>query len=288
MRRTFPYLLKVIGIGLFVLILLKIDTDAALESIADASTPLLVLGFSLFPLIYAIKSTRWYIISIAAGAHTTAFDSMVIYMSGLFLGIATPGKVGEAIKIPALVSRGLHMKDAVTITILDRVFDIALLGLMGIWAIGLLFSSVLAVSLGFCLAFALGIAFLLKTPLRKLRDLILPNIPRSQWIRATLLTVLNWIVFFAQFWILALAFGIHVPLLTFIAIITITGIISILPIAPAGLGTRDAALLLLLGQQGVPAETIIAFSFTIFVLTIFASTIGAYFWLRYPLTHATK
>ena len=82
---------------------------------------------------------------------------------------------------------------------------------------------------------------------------------------------------------LAVGFGISIDVPTFIAIMTLVGIISILPIAPAGLGTRDATLLFFFGSMNIPAEQSIAFSFTIFVLTIVASSIGAYFWIKYPL-----
>lgn len=284
MKASAAYILKAIGVGLFVLIILGIDTEKAVTELSTVPIAYLIGGFSLFPVIYLIKSIRWHLISSAAGAKTTFEHSLALYMSGLFLGIVTPGKVGEAAKIPALIARGLRAKDAIAVTVLDRVLDIALLGVIAIWSVGILFSWRMSFTLVLIVILTLFVIFLLKNLLRKIHDLLLPSIPLNIWLKSLLLTLVNWIVFFAQFWILAKGFGIEVPILTFIAIMTITGIVSILPIAPAGLGTRDTALLVLLGKYGVSAETIIAFSFTIFILTICASTIGAYFWLKYPIS----
>lgn len=283
MRRILPYLPKAIGVVIFVIILLKIDTKKALTNIQSASQLLLLLGFACFPIIYAIKTWRWHIMANAAGAKLTPFDSTIMYMSALFLGIVTPGKVGEAIKIPTLIARGLTTKDSIIVTVLDRIFDMALLGLMAIWAIGLLFSIELALGITITGLLLLGSVLLLKKILARVQKFILPHISQDNWIKAGALTVGNWVIFFVQFWLFANAFGIHIPATTFVAIVTIGGVISILPIAPAGLGTRDAALIYLMGVQGIASETVIAFSFTIFVLTLVASTIGAYFWIRYPM-----
>ncbi len=197
----------------------------------------------------------------------------------MFLGIATPGKLGEAMKIPALISRGLTLKSATGITILDRLMDIAILGLLGIWAIG----SLISVKLAGLVLVSVILLGLIAFVLRKLTLKLLPQIDTNSWARAIALTIINWAVYFLQLWILATGFGLSINPQIFVAIMTLVGIISILPIAPAGLGTRDAALLLFFGSLGISAEKTIAFSFTIFALTIIASSIGAYFWIKYPI-----
>src|SRR5207249_1031405 len=53
-----------------------------------------------------------------------------------------------------------------------------------------------------------------------------------------LLTIANWTVYYAQLTLIARAFGIMVPLLPFLGIMTLAGVVNLLAIAPAGLGTR--------------------------------------------------
>jgi len=279
MMKPIQYAIKGIGIILFIWILTQIDTGELKESLASASVIHLCLTLILFPVIYAIKSYRWHVMTSSAGAQTDVSTSTQIYMSGLFLGIATPGKLGEAVKIPALMSRGLNLKSATGITILDRLLDVGILGMLGMWAIGTLISIQLAV----LILVAVILFGLIMIIFRKLTIKLLPQIDANSWALAVALTIINWAVYFLQLWILADGFGISISVSTFIAIMTLVGIISILPIAPAGLGTRDATLLFFFGSMNIPAEQTIAFSFTIFVLTIIASSIGAYYWIKYPL-----
>ncbi|HCI03374.1 MAG: lysylphosphatidylglycerol synthase transmembrane domain-containing protein [Candidatus Peribacteraceae bacterium] len=279
MKKTFSYAIKGIGIVLFIWILTKIDIGELKRSLTSVSLVHLLLTLILFPVIYLIKSLRWHILSSSAGAKTTLDQSIRIYMIGMFLGIATPGKLGEAMKIPALISRGLTLKSATGITILDRLMDIAILGLLGIWAIG----SLISVKLAGLVLVSVILLGLIAFVLRKLTLKLLPQIDTNSWARAIALTIINWAVYFLQLWILATGFGLSINPQIFVAIMTLVGIISILPIAPAGLGTRDAALLLFFGSLGISAEKTIAFSFTIFALTIIASSIGAYFWIKYPI-----
>jgi uncharacterized membrane protein YbhN (UPF0104 family) len=209
-------------------------------------------------------------------------------MSGLFLGIITPGKIGEAMKIPALVSKGLAMKEAVSITILDRLLDIALLGVIAIWAVALLISNTFALALGSVVAIVILVIYHCKSRFPGIHHFFIPKLETRIWIKAVLITMLNWCVYYAQFCILAYSFGLSIDIPTLVAIQTITGIVGLLPIAPAGLGTRDATLLFFFGNLGITPETTIAFSFTLFVLTVIGSSIGGYFWLRYPMKNAAK
>ncbi|MCF7844221.1 MAG: flippase-like domain-containing protein [Kiritimatiellales bacterium] len=276
MQRIPMYAIKGIGIVLFIWILLKIDIQQASTNLMQVSVLALVAAIILFPVIYLIKSYRWHVLTSAAGADTNFKESMRIYMSGLFLGIATPGKLGEAIKIPALVNQGLKIKDATSITVIDRALDVLILGIIGIWASAKLISANFAFGIG--LTGSLIMILILLT-----RKILLPNINIKSWLSALILTVVNWCVYFLQLWILSVGFDLQIVLPIFISIMTLVGIISILPIAPAGLGTRDAAIIYFFGTLGIAAEKAITFSFTIFILTLFASSIGAYFWIRYPL-----
>ena len=273
MKKPIQYAIKGIGIVLFIWILTKIDIGELKKSLASVSVPHLFLTLILYPVIYAIRSYRWHILTNSAGAKSDLRQSTQIYMSGMFLGIATPGKLGEAI-----MSKGLNLKMATGITVLDRLLDIAIIGLLGIWAIGILISIELA---GLVLISTL-ICCLVCIALRKLTFNLLPKIDLKIWMTVTVLTMINWAIYFLQLWILLEGFGIPVALPIFIAIMTLVGIICILPIAPAGLGTRDAALLYFFGSLGISTEQTIAFSFTIFILAIIASSIGVYFWIKYP------
>ena len=197
MKKFFSYAIKGIGIILFIWILTQIDVGELKRSLTSVSLVHLLLTLILFPVIYAIKSYRWHVMTSSAGAQTNVRSSTQIYMSGLFLGIATPGKLGEAMKIPALMSRGLSFKSATGITILDRLLDVAILGALGIWAIGALVSVKLAILILIIVVLFSLIAILL----RRLTLKLLPKLDVRSWSLAISLTVVNWAVYFLQLWI---------------------------------------------------------------------------------------
>jgi len=205
-----------------------------------------------------------------------------MYCAGLFLGILTPGKVGEAIKIPMLKSYNLSLKKSVVITIADRVLDAALLGALALG--GLLVLEQIQIPkqiLLLCLLF--GVLLLWQQRHRWMKREIwqeMQKLLRTNTTQITLLTLLNWSVYFVQLILIAKSLSLAITLVDFISIMTIAGIVSLLPIAPAGLGTREATLLFFFAEYGIaPAQTL-AFSYIIFALTIIAATcIGGYCWL---------
>ena len=279
MQRSIRYILKGIGILLFIWILLQIDLDQAIESARHATPSLLVVGFLLFPVIYGIKSWRWHVLTKQAGITPAFQESAHVYIASLFLGIVTPGRIGEAFKIPWLRRRGLDMIASITVTVVDRLLDILAIALLSIAAVGILFGweySIIGL-LVFCI---IGILLWVSQRWKKYFPQIRLVTPyKYRWHVPCLLTLLNWTIYFLQMYLLAQAFSLQIPLLPFLASITIAGVVSMLPIAPAGLGTRDATLVLLFSGYGIASTDTVAFSFSVFLLTICASLIGAYFWI---------
>jgi uncharacterized membrane protein YbhN (UPF0104 family) len=61
------------------------------------------------------------------------------------------------------------------------------------------------------------------------------------------------------------------------------------PITIAGLGTREATLLFLFGQYGIPAASVLSFAFWYnLVYIVCVGLISAFFWLRLPHRQSLK
>ncbi|MFA6039760.1 MAG: lysylphosphatidylglycerol synthase transmembrane domain-containing protein [Candidatus Peribacteraceae bacterium] len=277
---------KGIGVLLFGVILLRLDAAQAAAVLASVPSAVLLAALGLFPAMYLLRSLRWHILSNIAPEPIPFNESVRVYCASLFLGIVTPGKMGETFKIPVLVAKGLSAKTSVLLTVLDRLLDIACIGTLGILAAGILFSWKTTAALGICtILFGILAGFTVRT--RAARE----SAAVRHWLRhmpqVLLLTLLSWSLYFLQLLVLAKGFDLAVPMIPFLAIMTMTGILSLVPIAPAGLGTREAALLVFFTPYGVTPERTIAFSFSIFLLTIVGSLIGAYYWLRRPYSPPT-
>lgn len=250
---------------------------------ATAQASYLLTGFLLFPVIYGLRSYRWHILTHATGASYSLFDSVRIYCSSIFLGIVTPGKIGEMAKVPSLTTHNIPLGKSIALCIGDRVLDIVVLGPLAISSIAILFREhaitvIVTLSL---MAMGVLIALWKRSKLEEVFQ-VFGSLMFSTIVPVFILTIGNWFVFFVQMVIFAHAFGITLALAPLVAVLTLVSIISVLPIAPAGLGTRDAAMLYFLLPYGFSTVQIVAFSSTVFVLTVSASLIGCYFWLQFP------
>lgn len=271
--RRWLFLLRGIGVLLFVWIVTHIDRSQLLESFREASWPLLALGWCLFPVIYLLKSWRWHTLIARNGIVQPFSVSFRTYCSALFLGALTPGNAGEAIKIAYLHAAGATLQRATSLTILDRLYDALWIGIVALPSVYFLLLDRFAVLVW--VVVGLGLILLVSGFVFQRHSLL-------HW-QPHAITLLNWVVYYLQLLIFAHAFHIAVPLFALFSIITLAGITTLLAIAPAGLGTRDAVFLYFLRPYGVPSALIVAFTSSVFVLTMLGALIGAYCLLRTPL-----
>jgi uncharacterized membrane protein YbhN (UPF0104 family) len=82
---------------------------------------------------------------------------------------------------------------------------------------------------------------------------------------------------------LAKGIGLKVPFIYFAVSVTIAGLLTLIPVSFYGIGTRDAALLLLFAPFLIPKEQVIVFSSLILAITLLTALIGLACWLIKPL-----
>ncbi len=273
--------MKIIGVLLFIWVLATTDVQQIITTLSRVPLRFLVGTLVLFPVIYTLRSLRWHILAHTVGSVVSFAESLRMYYAGIFLGMITPGRIGEAARIPFLTRQGITVRKGILLTVLDRVFDVGCIGILSIIAVGVLWSWTLAavITAALLLAFLLMLLFLKKIPFA------LPVI-RLVWRpcpRLIALTFVSWGFYFLQLEILRRGFAINLPLTHFLSIMTFAGIVSMLPIAPAGLGTRDAFVAFMFLRYQVPTETSVAFTATIFLLTFLGSLLGLYAWFHPPM-----
>ena len=278
--------LKLIGIGIFLWILANVDLKELLGRSLEADPRLLGSSFLLVFVLYAVKALRWHFLMSIAGGRPTFQSSWRVYNLGIFLGNLTPGKLGEFGRIAYLKKDGVHPGSAAALVLLDRLFDVALIGILGIGSVYVLFGtewtliSIAAALFGMILF----LAFWKGT--KKIRSnhawlnfLNLLEHPKTLCV-VTALTLVSWILYFAWALFLARSIGIQVAITPLLSAIIMTGVLSLLPIAPAGLGTRDAALVTLLAPYGIAPAQAVTLSLLMFVSIILSSTLGGWYWIR--------
>ena len=130
-----------VGLLLFVYIIATLDLSLLGQHLRSANWWLLACAFLLnIPMVY-LKSYRWKKILSNQGIYITSHKSFSYYISSLYLGFITPGRVGE-------ISRLYYLKkdytkknygELLSSVVLDRLFDLYLLVILTI--IGFLYLS---------------------------------------------------------------------------------------------------------------------------------------------------
>jgi len=276
-------LIKLIGVGLFAVILWNIDTASLWGYLSNGNLSLLFLSLIPFAANYLLKTIRWHILVRSTGREPTLFESWKLFSTGVFLGTITPGKIGELGRAVYLKKLGVPARSGIALVLLERLSDFLIIALLGCVGIGILFGWHWAL---LCLCLGMGAiigVFLIKKRLIhlfKTLTLLTATLRKQVLLSVLTLTIVAWACYLLWAALLARSIGIDIPWPPLVAAITITGILSLLPIAPAGLGTRDAALIVLLSPFAVPPPLAVALAILMFTMNVLASGIGGLYWVQ--------
>lgn len=306
-RRWVPRLL---GLGLLVWAVRTVGAGNLAGALARAD-PKLVLPAALvaLPFIY-VKGWRWSRILAGLGVELSVRDAFGLYAIGIWAGQVTPGQAGDFLKAWYLRARGVEIARAVVSSLLDRLFDLAAVFALG--AVGLVAyagggGGGIAIALVGLLAVTVALAAAMTSGWRRLGGALFDRLAPAA-LRARLtgnraiqalaavrldarhlavvlaLTALSWVISLARVYLCFLAVGIKLPALDYLvaaAVVTLAGLITL-----GGVGTRDAAMLALLGPASAyhyAGSTVVAASFLVLVLNFSNIVPGLVLWLREPI-----
>jgi len=98
------------------------------------------------------------------------------------------------------------------------------------------------------------------------------------WIISSVITLITWIIYSVQLYLIAVALGMQISIVDFSLIMYIVAFITLVPVSVEGIGTRDAVLVYLLGQYNILPAGAIALSMLILGLMLFNTLVGAGFY----------
>ncbi|MBN1860542.1 MAG: flippase-like domain-containing protein [Candidatus Thermoplasmatota archaeon] len=289
-------ILPLAGIAILIYILWKFDIEKILSVFSTLNPLYIILCFLSMPAFLLFLTIEWQLIlkrQCIQVSYTYALKNMFI---GYFYGFITPGGFGNYL-------RALYLRDEsnaplpkcisniITFNTIDTITLFVLSSIGGLFLIGqypyLVFLSLLCLfTVIVVFAFFLRqkkskelFSRLLKTQIFQTIqqyitdpiDTFYEDLPTFKDLRLPfLVSIVGWIVFFTELYLIAGLFNIHLPFLTLFFILAIAASIAAIPISLYGLGTRDAALVALLSLYNIPPENCISFTllwFTIFWVT---------------------
>ncbi len=304
--------LSLIGFAILGLIINRLDFQQTVSYLLGIPPVLLAVVFLCETIEVFWKTLRWRSILCALGMRMKYAELLRLYWIGLFLGIVTPGKIGD-------FSRGVLCKDdahslkPMVSVLIDRVLDVAFLFIIG-FLFGFLYTKS-KVFLALAVAGVVGtIAFFallallhdrrsktsaLLEPLVKFirmlagsKDLFKAESEKrfdigalrgSAVSAAAVFFVLGWVSYFAGWYVLSRALDINIGFYALVGIVSFAGIAAVLPVSIAGIGTRDLIIVYILSLFGIMKEKALAFSLGIFFVNVCVCLIGVFFYMNWAM-----
>jgi len=286
-----------VGISLFLFLIYRTGVETIIKALQTVNPVILFLLLPPLVVDALIKGSKWRLVITSHGIEFPLLESTKVFLIGVFAGLVTPGRAGDLIRANYLRRTHNSLSDCLSTVLVDRFIDIGVLAVLGSFSIVLLSTFfaplgviyvIIVVLLGAYFVF-LVIFFnerLMRTLLKRINrqrlidfyDKLL-TLDKKKILQATILGFIAWVVSTLEAQIIAYSMNLDLYLspvsygfgFLFLCIPIIT-FAEILPITISGLGTRELALITLLGLLEIPSELAIAFSL---MYVVFAYWIAA-------------
>lgn len=281
---------SLIGIFLFIFILSRINLRQFLLLFKQIRYYFLFLLPLTILLIFVIQTLKWQKLLRIQGLDYDFRYLLKVHIVSYYYALLTPSHLGYFVKIGYLNDAFASASASV---IVDRILDMLALMIFASTGAFLLIGRFpnlflrflffififLAVVLffyskkrakSFFIFFKRFIPFRFQDSLKKAFHDFYNNLPlRRKLLAPFLLAILTWFLAYTQGYIIAMALNLPIDFWHYIFYFPIATAIGLIPITISGLGTREAALIILFSQFNVSIEAIIALSITAMVLTAY-------------------
>ena len=304
---------QLLGIFLFIIILARVDLSEVLHYFGHLDLTEGAIIICILVCFTFVKGLRWRALVTKQGIEISRFRAFSIYSAGLYLGIVTPGRIGDFVKSLYLINRGYPAGRSIFSSIIDRMLDLIFLVVIGYISLlffpGIFENQYLLSTLILILTATIAILTfwhkdLFAKAVKKFTSMVLPSkivektdrvitdvfdefeiLDRATVAEILLLTGIGWVLHFLTFIFFARVISIDVSIPLLIASVSAAIFTALLPISLFGLGTRELVLIVIFGSIGLPQEAAVAFSFSFILVYIVQSVIGMICWLTGPFHH---
>ncbi len=311
MKKDLSKYIRLIGLLILAYIITRINFKVLLVQFKNINLYLLFTAISMNLFLIFAKAIRWKAFLTQQSLSISTKSAFSIYLSSLYIGFITPGRLGE-------ISKALYLKQkqitsfykGLSGAIMDRLLDLYFLILLG--SVGVYY---LSKGKGINLEFVFLFVIVLSLPMiilhpkvlnllthflfrkispKKFKDKIresvnefiegINKIINPVLLYGILLTVFSYSLFFFQCFLIAKSIGLQISYVDLALIMSIVNIITLIPISISGLGTREASMIFLFKLIGLSTEAAISFSLLIFfVFFICGGLMGFIAWWLDPI-----
>ena len=307
---------QLLGLLILPLIFVHMDWSSVKEALVRANLVLIAMAFLLnVPLLF-LTAMRWRYLLTLQGYQLSKRATWIYYLGGLYLGFVTPGRIGDLGKGFFLRKAGIAtLSRSLSSVVVDRLLDLYLLLLLA--TLGIMWRKPFPASFPVGLALLAVVVFFpfvfnfLSLPRGWAKDMIQKRLlnwfpvsvrkeaeefasgmrllPVNNLFVALFFTVMAQAIFFQACWLIAVAYSIPISYLELVPIMAMTNLITFIPVSIAGLGTREAALLVFLNRPDITTEQIILYSLSVFFVFFAGGGLLGYLgWILSPVYISRK
>lgn len=298
------------GVILLVFLLFFVGVEEVAASVVTMNPVPLLAALLFIPVHIFLKFIRWREITLTTVKVPTK-DLFKIFMIGFFFASITPSKIGDIIKFRYLKKYNTSTETALSLTLIDRLFDIfvifliSIIGLfvipelivLSLWQSLLIIAVVVIVSSYIILKENVFIRLLkffvnktsIAKKLKKDSNELAKNIyspfaalKKKPTVSPSLIiiTVLVWMTASFQSLLIFSSLGIEVSLLYMFIFTCMGAVIGLIPITISGIGTRDGVFILLFSLISIGSQNVIIMSLlTLFITQIIPSIFGFFIYV---------
>lgn len=295
--------LRLIGILLFIIILLSIDTKAVWNSFYHANWLILFFVASFNVVVMFLRSWRWAKLVEIQQYSFGVLEAFWSYIRSFYFGSVTPARVGELSRAHYLMKyTNTSSATAVSSVIFDRILDMYFMLIFGI--VGLVMSTIWSgyywLRLVFILMMLLIPLFIIFPKGTLSLASLLPNYwnireKSVSWLEnffeaiqsfltfkiafSVFLTVIINFLFFVQCLMLAYAMNLNIDFFYLAFCVVLFSILSVLPISVSNMGTREFVLIFMFSYIDLSSALAVSYSLLFFLTINFVT--AALGWLAY-------
>ncbi len=298
------WLLRFLGVVLFFYLVTRLNPDRIREALTRVDVRWILAAFLLNLPFLVVKAYRWRLILQRMGIAYRFSRAFRVFASGVFWGLATPGRSGDLVRV-FLLQRdqpGTSWQTGFASIVVDRAFDVIALcfvfgGVIGFKKYGdglsfMVFLGILgAVFWGGVWGTRRFFRFLVhRESKRWLSKRMKPFVKSLEaidvhtFIQTGFWTAAAYLFFFIQGLWTAHAMGIVLSFQDVLGSLFGGSLIALIPVTVAGLGTRDSLIIVWL-QSSLRYEDALLFSFlTWLVQYAGGAVIGCVAWMTLPVS----
>lgn len=305
MNLKYIYFIRLIGFVIFFYLIAIIDFLQLRAIIGEIRWHYLIIAEFFWILQILIKSQRWRLINEELDIKIPLLSIIKVRTIAGLLGSVTPGRLGDLIKARFIKNYSTSQTLVWIGVILDRVFDLIVIIIFGVISllilanfvsfksyltIAIILLSLLIIIILFKYFENLGLIIIKKLVSKEIFSSIISIYQeflnkflitfKQLLLKGVIYTGISFITQCLVILFISYSMGLQIPFLYIAILISISSLVSLLPISIGGIGTREGVYILLLNRVGISIEEALACAFMdgILISIVFQGILAFSFW----------